>query len=162
MDRRIFGPQDENMLEAPLHTPGPDPVPAPDPGLCILIADDDRDAAESLVLLMELKGHTVHLAYDGEEALAMAQRVRPQVFILDIGMPNLDGHSVARRLRESMPGLPMLIVALTGRAQPEDRQRSAAAGFDHHFTKPLVLSELHRTIECWRDRGSASTFPSKA
>lgn len=147
MGRRISGTHENNMLEASV------PFPAPGAGLRMLIADDDRDAAESLVLLMELEGHTVHLAHDGAEALAMAQRVRPQVSILDIGMPSLDGNSVARRIRESLSGMPMLIVALTGRAQPEDRQRSADAGFDHHFTKPLVLSELHRTIERWREAG---------
>ncbi len=125
----------------------------------MLIADDDRDSAESLVLLMQLEGHTVHLAHDGEEALAVAQRIRPQVSILDIGMPGLDGHSVARRLREALPGMPMLILALTGRERPEDRQRSAAAGFDHHFIKPLVLSELHQTIERWRDGAGAGPFP---
>ena len=80
----------------------------------------------------------------------MALRVQPQVSILDIGMPALDGKSVARRLREVLPGTPMLIVALTGRERPEDRQRSSAAGFDHHFIKPVVLSELHRCIAHWR------------
>lgn len=140
------------MLEASLPPAGT--------GLCMLIADDDRDAAESLVLLMQLEGHTVHLAHDGEEALAVAQRIRPQVSILDIGMPSLDGNSVARRIRDSLPGMPMLILALTGRAQPEDRQRSADAGFDHHFIKPLVLSELHRTIARWR-AGDGAKPPSK-
>ncbi|WP_439587942.1 response regulator [Hydrogenophaga sp.] len=138
----------------------PDPGSTPGSGLCMLIADDDRDSAESLVLLMELHGHTVHLAHDGEEALAVAQRIRPQVSILDIGMPQLDGHSVARRIRESLPGMPMLIVALTGRELPEDRQRSAEAGFDHHFIKPLILSELHRYIQRWRD-GDGAGLPPK-
>ncbi len=124
--------------------------PSSGPGLRMLIADDDRDSAESLVLLLELEGHTVHVAHDGEEALAVALRVQPQVSILDIGMPALDGNSVARRLREALPGTPMLIVALTGRERAEDRQRSSAAGFDHHFIKPVVLSELHRCIAHWR------------
>lgn len=138
-----------------------DSIPSPGRGLRMLIADDDRDSAESLVLLMELEGHTVHLAYDGEEALAVAQRVQPQVSILDIGMPALDGNSVARRLREAMPDSPMLIVALTGRERPQDRQRSSEAGFDHHFIKPVVLSELHRCIAHWRE-GTLSSHNPKA
>lgn len=135
---------------------------SPGPGLRMLIADDDHDSAESLVLLMELEGHTVHRAHDGEEALAVAQRIRPQVSILDIGLPSLDGNSVARRMRESLPETPMLIVALTGRAQPEDLRRSAAAGFDHHLVKPLVLSELHRCIALWRDAEALSSRVTKA
>lgn len=137
-------------------------LPTPGSGLCILIADDDHDAAESLSLLLQLAGHTVHIAHDGHEALALAQRIRPQVSILDIGMPAMDGNSVASRLRESLPGARMLIVALTGRERPEDRQRSAAAGFDHHFIKPLVLSELHRCIARWREAEAVATLDSKA
>jgi CheY-like chemotaxis protein len=128
----------------------------------MLIADDDHDSAEALVLLMELEGHTVHVAHNGAEALAVALRVRPQVSILDIGMPALDGNSVALRLRESLPDTPMLILALTGRERPEDRQRSSASGFDHHFVKPVVLSELHRCIANWRDRRVVSSFIAKA
>ena len=134
--------------------------PSPGPGLCILLADDDHDAAESLALLLQLEGHSVHVAHDGNEALALAQRIRPQVSILDIGMPALDGNSVASRLRE--PGTRMLILALTGRERPEDRQRSAAAGFDHHFIKPLVLSELHRCIARWREGEAVASLETKA
>lgn len=128
----------------------------------MLIADDDRDSAESLLLLMQLEGHTVHMAHDGDEALAVALRVQPQVSILDLGMPALDGHAVALRLRESMPDTPMLIVALTGRERPEDRHRSSTSGFDHHFIKPVVLSELHLCIARWRDRRVVSSFIKKA
>lgn len=138
------------------------PPPSTGSGLRMLIADDDRDSAESLVLLMELAGHSVHLALDGEEALAVALRVQPQVSILDIGMPALDGNSVARRLRDSLPGTPMLIVALTGRERPEDRLRSSASGFDHHFIKPVVLSELHRCIAHWRNREVDPGLTTKA
>lgn len=137
-------------------------LPPPAKGLLMLIADDDSDAAESLLLLMEMEGHKVHLARDGEEALALAKRIRPQVSILDIGMPAMDGNSVARRIREALPGERMLIVALTGRERPEDRQRSAAAGFDHHFIKPVVLSELHRCIARWRDEDAVAEHPTKA
>ena len=77
-------------------------------------------------------------------------------------MPAMDGNSVASRLRESLPGARMLLVALTGRERPEDRQRSAAAGFDHHFIKPLVLSELHRCIARWREGEAVASLDTKA
>jgi CheY-like chemotaxis protein len=125
-------------------------------GLCILIADDNVDAAESLGLLIELEGHTVHLARDGREALAMAQRLRPQVAILDIGMPGMDGNTVARCIRDSLPDDRMLILAVTGRAQPEDRERTRAAGFDHHFTKPVALGALLGQLVRWRDELNAA------
>lgn len=120
-------------------------------GLCILIADDNVDAAESLGLLIELEGHTVHLARDGREALAMAQRLRPQVAILDIGMPGMDGNTVARCIRDSLPDERMLMVAVTGRGLAQDRAHTRAAGFDHHFTKPVALGELFGRLVSWRD-----------
>ena len=110
------------------------PAPAP---LRILIADDNRDAADSLALLLALEHHEVHVATDGTSALALAARVHPQVAVLDIGMPGLDGHEVARRLRAAPGGAEMLIVALTGWGQQEDRRKALAAGFDRHHTKPI-------------------------
>lgn len=137
------------------------PVQAPasaaaGPGLQMLIADDNQDAADSLALLLGLKGHSVHIVHDGQQALALARRIRPQVAILDIGMPLMDGHRVARGIRESLPG--MLIIALTGRREPGDLLLSKAAGFDHHFTKPVALDELLDCIERWRRRGGSPTI----
>lgn len=122
-------------------------------GLRLLIADDNRDAAESLALLLELDGHTVHIAYDGREALLMAQDLKPQVSILDIGMPGMDGNAVARCIRDAMPDQRMLIVAVTGRSNEDDRALSRAAGFDQYFTKPVSVGTLMQCIAQWRDEG---------
>lgn len=122
-------------------------------GLRLLVADDNRDAAESLALLMEVDGHTVHIANGGQEALEMAQRLRPDACILDIGMPGMDGNAVARGLREALPGQRMMIVAVTGRSHEGDRARSLAAGFDLYFTKPVPLGALMGSLARWRDGG---------
>jgi CheY-like chemotaxis protein len=126
-------------------------------GLRLLVADDNRDAAESLALLMEVDGHTVQIANDGREALEMAQRLRPDVCILDIGMPGMDGNTVARCLRDAMPEQRMMIVAVTGRAKQEDRALSMAAGFDLYFTKPIPLGVLMGSLAQWRDAGAAAS-----
>lgn len=124
-------------------------------GLRLLVADDNRDAAESLALLMEVDGHTVHIAHDGQAALEMAQRLRPDACILDIGMPGMDGNAVARRLRETLPGQRMMIVAVTGRSHEGDKARSLAAGFDLYFTKPVPLGSLMGRLAQWRDEVEA-------
>ncbi len=124
-------------------------------GLRLLVADDNRDAAESLALLMEVDGHTVHIAHGGQEALEMAQRLLPDACILDIGMPGMDGNAVARSLRETLPGQRMMIVAVTGRSHEGDKARSLAAGFDLYFTKPVPLGALMGRLAQWRDEGEA-------
>jgi PAS domain S-box-containing protein len=111
----------------------------------VLIVDDNADAAESLAVLLSMHGHDTRVANDGEAALVSAAGFRPDVVFLDIGMPNLDGHETARRLRAQPGGNAMVIVALTGWGQAEDRQRSKDAGFDHHLVKPAdpaVVSKL--------------------
>jgi CheY-like chemotaxis protein len=120
--------------------------------LSVLIADDNSDAAHSLGLLLGLDGHSVHLAHDGLQALDLAAQMAPQVAVLDIGMPGLDGHEVARRLRQQTHGKNMLIVAVTGWGQLEDQQRALAAGFDRHFTKPVNPSELLACMAQWREQ----------
>jgi PAS domain S-box-containing protein len=120
---------------------GPAPADAPveaDPhARRVLIVDDNEDAAQTLAELLRLKGHEVQVAHDGAQALSMAAAMRPQVAVLDIGLPGMDGYEVARRLR----GLPALgsvrLVALTGYGQHGDRQTALDAGFASHFTKPV-------------------------
>ena len=124
--------------------------------LSILIADDNEDAAESLAMLLGLDHHEVHVANDGPSALALAAQVRPQVALLDIGMPGLDGHEVARRLRREPWGASMLIVALTGWGQQEDQLRSQAAGFDHHYTKPVDPQALIDCLAAWQQGVSSA------
>jgi signal transduction histidine kinase len=103
----------------------------------ILIADDNQDALESLALMLRLEGHEVHCASDGEEALALAGLRRPEIVVLDVGMPKLDGCEVARRIRAESWGRQAVLVALTGWGQDADRKRSRDAGFDLHLVKPV-------------------------
>jgi CheY-like chemotaxis protein len=112
----------------------------------ILVVDDNLDAAESLALMLRLEGHEVRVAHDGSTALATVEADPPDVVFLDIGMPVMDGYEVARRLRQQ-PGLDhVLLVALTGWGQEEDRQRSQEAGFDHHLTKPAEPEAVHQLL----------------
>jgi len=111
----------------------------------VLVADDNRDAGETLAMLLRLDGHEVHVATDGLEAVDLFARVRPEVVILDIGMPGLSGHEVARRIREQSGGQDVTLIAVTGWGQKADKDRALASGFDHHFTKPVepdMLSAL--------------------
>jgi signal transduction histidine kinase len=103
----------------------------------ILIADDNQDALESLALMLRLEGHEVHCASDGEEALALAGQRRPEIVVLDVGMPKLDGCEVARRIRAESWGRDAVLVALTGWGQEVDRRRSREAGFDMHLVNPV-------------------------
>jgi PAS domain S-box-containing protein len=114
-------------------------------GLRILIADDNVDAVTVLAGALNHAGYAVHAAHDGTGAMAAADTFQPDVAILDIGMPKLDGYEVARRLRERF-GKRLILVALTGWGQDEDRRRAMSAGFDHHLTKPVDLDALYRLI----------------
>lgn len=108
----------------------------------ILIADDNNDALESLATLLQLNGHEVFTATNGGTALQCAERQRPEVVLLDIGMPILDGYEVAKRIRQHPWGQRITLVALTGWGQDSDRRRSREAGFDSHLVKPLDLETL--------------------
>jgi len=111
----------------------------------ILVADDNRDAGDTLAMLLCLDGHDVHVAHDGLQALELFGQVQPDVVILDIGMPGLSGHEVARRIRERGGECPVTLIAVTGWGQKADKDRATEAGFDFHFTKPVeprLLSEL--------------------
>ena len=112
----------------------------------VLLVDDNRDSADSLALLLRLEGHEVHAAHDGEEALALARQLQPHVVVLDIGLPKLDGHEVARRLRAMQWPHPLCLIAVTGYGQHDDLLASAEAGFDHHLVKPIDPVDLARLI----------------
>lgn len=114
--------------------------------LSVLVVDDNRDAAESLAMLLRTAGAEVHVAHDGPAALAEFERCEPDVVLLDIGMPGMDGYEVARRLREISAGQRVAIVALTGWGQDDDRQRVRDAGFDHHLVKPVDLALLQALL----------------
>jgi CheY-like chemotaxis protein len=108
----------------------------------ILIADDNNDALESLATLLQLSGHEVYTATNGGTALQSVERHLPEVVLLDIGMPLLDGYEVAKRIRAQPWGQRITLVALTGWGQDSDRRRSREAGFDSHLVKPLDLETL--------------------
>jgi signal transduction histidine kinase/CheY-like chemotaxis protein len=119
---------------------------APDQALRVLVADDNVDAAESLSILLQLAGHEVRVAYDGEQALRVAGAFRPDLAFLDIGMPRMDGYQAARALR-ALPGMGRLrLVALTGWGAVQDRERSRAAGFDHHLLKPAFPEQVQAIL----------------
>lgn len=116
----------------------------------ILIVDDNVDAAESLAELLRTFGHTVHIAHDGASAIIEASRLRPEVVILDIGLPTMNGYQVAQRLRSDVGLTSSLLIALTGYAQECDRVSAEKAGFDHHFAKPLDIRKLAAVLDGMR------------
>ena len=107
----------------------------------ILLIEDNADAREALRALLELDGYEVHAGADGIEGLDLARTKAPEVALIDIGLPGLDGYEVARRVRAAGGRRPFL-VAVTGYGLPEDRERALAAGFDEHFTKPVNAEAL--------------------
>jgi PAS domain S-box-containing protein len=112
------------------------------PPLVILVIEDNLDAGQSLADVLEIQGHRVHVARDGRSGLALARELRPDVVLCDIGLPDIDGYDVARELRGDDAARTTRLVALSGYAQPEDRQRACDAGFDAHIAKPPDIDEL--------------------
>ena len=108
----------------------------------ILVVDDNVDSADSLALLLRLMNHDVQTAYDGQKALEAARSHRPQLMLLDIGLPRLDGYEVARRLRQDEVHRDVFLIAMTGYGLEEDRRRSHEAGFNAHLVKPVDLDAL--------------------
>ncbi|HEX7236866.1 MAG TPA: response regulator, partial [Gammaproteobacteria bacterium] len=112
----------------------------------ILIADDNADSAESMGMLLRLMGNDVRIASDGLDAVEQAETFQPDIVLLDIGMPRLDGYEAARRIRSQQWGRDTLLVAVTGWGPSDDSEEATAAGFDCHFTKPLDPAELRRLV----------------
>jgi PAS domain S-box-containing protein len=112
----------------------------------VLVVDDNRDSAETMSILLDLMGHDTRRAHDGIEALETAQSFRPEVVLLDIGLPKLNGYEVCKRLREQPCGQDVIVVALTGWGQAEDQRRSREAGFDSHLVKPVEPARLEDLI----------------
>jgi PAS domain S-box-containing protein len=141
---RAAEPHQEPRRE-PLREPAPERGPAR-----ILLVEDNVDAADALAELLRLWGHEVEVAHDGAKAVRSAGAIRPDVVLLDIGLPGMDGYQVADALRRLPELQGALIVALTGYGQESDRQRSARAGFDYHLVKPVDLEELRRLVSTGR------------
>lgn len=114
--------------------------------LRILVVDDVKDSADSLAMLLRLQSYEVQLAYGGEEALETAQRSKPELVLLDIGMPGMNGYETCRRLRDQPGGQDRFVVALTGWGQEDDRRRSEEAGFDFHLVKPVNPTDLMKLL----------------
>ena len=117
------------------------------PPIRILIVEDNVEAADLLYDLLSMHGYVVEVEHDGPSGLARATTFKPRVGILDIGLPEMNGYELARRMRE-LPDLnPLLLIAITGYGQEEDRRRSTAAGFDLHLVKPAALGELFAALK---------------
>jgi CheY-like chemotaxis protein len=146
------GSGSEFIVRLPLVVSGPPPAAtvaepaAATGGRRILVVDDNVDAATSLASLLELSGNVTATAFDGFEAVEVAERFRPDAILLDVGLPKLDGHETARRIREQPWGRNVLIIAVTGWGQEADQRRSREAGFDHHLVKPVDPEVLARLL----------------
>ncbi|WP_254225610.1 hybrid sensor histidine kinase/response regulator [Burkholderia glumae] len=110
----------------------------------VLVVDDNVDAADALAALLSIEGHQVKVAYSALDALALAPSFEPSAILLDIGLPGMDGHEAARRLRAMPAGRDAQLVAVTGYGQAADRERALAAGFDAHLVKPVAMAQLQR------------------
>ena len=137
------------LADEPIRGPGrnePEASAEAGTGLRVLVADDNKDAAETLSMLLEIMGHTVRQVPDGEAAVRVAAEFNPQAVLLDIGMPKLNGYEACRQIRALPGGSAMTLVAVTGWGQADDRRRSQEAGFDQHLVKPVDPSALVELI----------------
>jgi CheY-like chemotaxis protein len=133
---------DKSMADAP--TP---PVPPTAPRrFKILVVDDNHDSALSLAMMLSIMGHDTRTAHDGESAVDTAEAFLPDVVLLDIGLPKLNGYEVAQRIRGTSWGASMYLIAVTGWGQDEDRQRSAEVGLNLHMVKPVEPSALEQLL----------------
>jgi CheY-like chemotaxis protein len=155
-----LGRGSEFVVRLPVAAPEPatpmltfdQPVASSDNARCrVLVVDDNQDVALPMARWMRQLGHEVRVALDGPAAIQLADEFRPEVVLLDIGMPNMNGYEVARALRSISWGRELVLVAVTGWGQEDDQRRSAEAGFDRHMTKPvdpLVLESFLESIAC--------------
>lgn len=135
------------VIQPPMETPNRDGAAAKRLGHGrILVVDDNKDAANSLAMLLRFKGNDIRTAHDGVEALEVAEAFHPEVVLLDIGLPKLNGYDVARRIRQQPWGQDVLLIALTGWGNDEDRRLSQEAGFNFHIVKPVDLAALEELL----------------
>jgi PAS domain S-box-containing protein len=177
IEARSDGPDkgSEFVIRLPIGRPfakAPEPEfradPAADAGLSVLVVDDNRDAAEMCAAVLEMSGHRVHRAYSGAEALERAHALRPDVLLADIGLPDIDGFELARKIRTSTWGSGIVLIAITGWGREDDQQRAVASGFDYHLTKPASAESIEsilRSVSLMPDtrrdrRGEAQQRPS--
>ncbi|MEZ4408692.1 MAG: response regulator [Polyangiales bacterium] len=139
-------PGEASDEEAPREPAQSFPPAEPDAGLRVLVIDDNADVREILRDYLELRGHTVEVAEDGQSGIDLALSSRPQVALVDIGLPGLDGYEVAAAIRARAPDLAIRLIALTGFGRPEDRRRAMDAGFDAHLVKPVDPEQVHQLL----------------
>jgi CheY-like chemotaxis protein len=133
-------------LQAAVETGGTGSAAAP-AGRRVLVVDDNQDAADTLALLLELMGHTTRTAHDGLAALDAAAAFEPEVVLLDIGLPKMNGYDVCREMRKQPWGQRAYVVALTGWGQAEDQRKASEAGFDRHLVKPVEEAVLQKLLD---------------
>jgi DNA-binding response OmpR family regulator len=142
--RLPLAPADDTLSDAVVH---PEAVLVSSKTRRILLVDDNTDAAESLAMLLESYGHEVVIKADGSKGLEAALSYSPEIVILDIGLPDIDGYELARRLRAAGGAKNTVLIALTGYGQERDKELAMAAGFDYHLVKPVNFQELKKLIE---------------
>ena len=152
---------DETVADETVADEAAGALPAPVAGAAaaaasVLVVDDNDDAADSLAALLELEGFSVATAYDGAGAVAAAVAGRPDVVVMDLGMPGMDGYQAARQIRAAPGGERILLIALTGWGQSDARRRTVAAGFDHHLIKPVDVEQILRLAEQRQRRDDAA------
>lgn len=130
---------------ADVHRPSLTPQP-PAHRFKILVVDDNPDSALSMAMMLSMMGHDTRTAHDGESAVATAESFLPDVVLLDIGLPKLNGYEVAQRIREQAWGVSMYLIAVTGWGQDEDRQRSTEVGLNQHMVKPVEPAALEKLL----------------
>jgi CheY-like chemotaxis protein len=142
-DRMAAPPQENEKEKAPGSPTTAEAAAAPTTSSHrILIVDDNKDAADSMALLVETAGHSARTAYDGHQALDLASAFAPDVLLLDLGVPGLNGFEIARRIRRQPWGRRVALIAVTGWGQEQDRRRTKEAGFDAHLIKPVGTADL--------------------
>jgi PAS domain S-box-containing protein len=146
----------ESRPEGVAHDPGQGTSPVQGPRRRILVVDDNRDSATSLAIILRMKGNEVQTAHDGIEAIQVAEALHPDVILMDVGMPRLNGYEATRRIREQAWGKGIIIIALTGWGQKGDKERSRAAGCDGHLVKPVNFPDLERLLTELSESGDRS------
>ena len=147
------------LADNPMADVNPSTAPALTPskqGFRILVVDDNHDSALSLAMMLSIMGHETRTAHDGESAVTTAESFLPEVVLLDIGLPKLNGYEVAQRIREHEWGTSMFLIAVTGWGQEEDRQRSSEVGLNVHMVKPVEPAALERLFAELRNNQTTS------
>ena len=142
------------MQQSPARGPSP-PVSPAESSLRILIVDDNRNIVESLKMLLDMRGNSTQAAYDGLEAVEVAERFRPEVILLDLGLPKLDGYETCKRIRQQPWGREMMVFAVTAHGHDEAVAKSQLSGFDMHLVKPVEPEILLTVLEVARAQRNA-------